>query len=96
MVVTTPAGEPEERLVHLDDALLFIPQLAIHLDREVNEKGLLLNKQEHLNPIFGLSDEKTTPSEALEKLLRRHLSFQSLLSFELFLVPHETSRFRRI
>lgn len=90
VVVTNQAGEPEERLVHLDDALVFIPQLAIHLDREVNEKGLHLNKQDHLNPIVGLSDES---QDVLEKLLRRHLSFHSLLSFDLFLVPHEPARF---
>lgn len=89
VVVTNSAGDPEEKLVHLYDAVFFIPQLAIHLDREVNEKGLHLNKQEHLCPIVGLSDEKSIPLEVLEKLLRRHLSFHSLLSFELFLVSHE-------
>jgi aspartyl aminopeptidase len=93
VVTSNNQGELEERDVYLDDALLFIPQLAIHLDREINEKGLHLNKQEHLSPIVGLSDEKTTPLEALEKLLRRHLSFHSLLSFELFLVPQEEARF---
>src|SRR5581483_7163225 len=92
VVVTNSAGHPEEKLVHLDDAIFFIPQLAIHLDREVNEKGLHLNKQEHLCPIVGLSDEKNAPLEVLEKLLRRHLSFHSLLSFELFLVSHELAR----
>ena len=30
------------------------PQLAIHLDREVNERGLLLDKQLHLTPVWGL------------------------------------------
>jgi aspartyl aminopeptidase len=94
VVITTSAGQPEERLVYLDNAILFIPQLAIHLDREVNEKGLHLNKQEHLCPIVGLSSaEHVPPLETLEKLLKRHLSFHSLLSFELFLVPHEPSQF---
>jgi aspartyl aminopeptidase len=93
VVITNSSGEPEERLVYLDDALFFIPQLAIHLDREVNEKGLHLNKQDHLNPVVGLSEDSKMPLEVLEKLLRRHLSFHSLLSFELFLVPHEPSRF---
>jgi aspartyl aminopeptidase len=93
VVISNSSGQREERQVFLDDALLFIPQLAIHLDREVNEKGLALNKQEHLSPIVGLSDEQTTPLDTLEKLLRRHLSFHSLLSFELFLVPHEPCRF---
>ncbi|XAS72245.1 M18 family aminopeptidase [Micrococcaceae bacterium Sec5.1] len=36
--------------------LLRFPQLAIHLDRAVNDNGLLLSKQQHMNPIFGLGD----------------------------------------
>jgi aspartyl aminopeptidase len=35
--------------------LLRFPQLAIHLDRAVNE-GLVLDKQQHMNPVFGLGD----------------------------------------
>lgn len=43
------------RLVRMDRPLLRVPQLAIHLDREVNEKGLVLNRQEHLPPVVGLA-----------------------------------------
>jgi aspartyl aminopeptidase len=51
------------RLVMLDGTqhltatgpLLRFPQLAIHLDRAVNE-GLTLDKQQHMNPVFGLGD----------------------------------------
>jgi aspartyl aminopeptidase len=35
--------------------LLRFPQLAIHLDRAVND-GLVLDKQQHMNPVFGLGD----------------------------------------
>lgn len=34
---------------------LRIPQLAVHLDREVNN-GLVLDRQRHLNPVFGVGD----------------------------------------
>ncbi|WP_394826567.1 M18 family aminopeptidase [Pendulispora albinea] len=44
------------RLVRFDRALCRVPQLAIHLDRDVSDKGLVLNKQEHLAPILGLAD----------------------------------------
>ena len=37
------------------EPILRIPQLAIHLDRQVNE-GLTLDKQTHTNPIFGAGD----------------------------------------
>lgn len=88
VVILNDQGVQEERLVFLDDAPLFIPELAIHLNREVNEKGLLLNKQEHLRPLIGLME-----TDPLETLLRRHLSFKKLLSFDLFLVPLEPPRF---
>ena len=39
--------------VAVDDAVCRIPQLAIHLDRDVNEKGLVLDKQQHLTPVWG-------------------------------------------
>jgi aspartyl aminopeptidase len=96
-VVTEGNGYVEERLVYLDDAICFIPQLPIHLDRDVNEKGLILNKHEHLCPIVGLSGLREQSGDdqvnAVEKILRRHLSFHTLLSFELFLVPCEPPRF---
>ena len=51
------------RLVMLDGTehlaatgpLLRFPQLAIHLDRAVND-GLTLDKQRHMNPVWGLGD----------------------------------------
>ncbi|MET7616224.1 M18 family aminopeptidase [Streptomyces sp. NPDC005408] len=43
------------RLVNIDRALLRVPQLAIHLDRSAND-GLKLDRQKHLQPIWGLGD----------------------------------------
>lgn len=31
-----------------------VPQLAIHLDREVNERGVILDKQAHMAPVWGV------------------------------------------
>lgn len=93
VVVTEGNGYVEEHLVYLDDAICFIPQLAPHLDREINEKGLVLNKHEHLCPIVGLSDKSGEATNVVEKILHRHLSFHTLLSFELFLVPREPPSF---
>lgn len=50
--VVTATGDV--RLLRIDRPLLRIPQLAIHLDREVNEKGLVLNRQQHLAPLWAL------------------------------------------
>lgn len=48
-------GALATRLVLVDRPVLRVPQLAIHLDREVNDKGLVLNKQDHLAPVLGLA-----------------------------------------
>jgi aspartyl aminopeptidase len=39
--------------VVVDAPICRVPQLAIHLDREVNERGLVLDKQQHLAPVWG-------------------------------------------
>ncbi len=48
-------GGVELVLTDVDEPLLRIPSLAIHLDREVNE-GLTLNVQQHLVPLLGPDD----------------------------------------
>ncbi|AMW11725.1 M18 family aminopeptidase [Streptomyces qaidamensis] len=42
------------RLVNVDRPLLRVPQLAIHLDRSVTADGLKLDKQRHMQPVWGL------------------------------------------
>ncbi|MEU9076910.1 M18 family aminopeptidase [Kitasatospora sp. NPDC004745] len=56
------------RLVQLDEPLLRVPQLAIHLDRQVND-GMKLDKQRHLTPIWGLGpvDEGSLISYVAER-----------------------------
>ena len=36
------------------EAIMRIPQLAIHLDRSVNDNGLKLDKQQHTVPVWGV------------------------------------------
>ncbi|MEU3984770.1 M18 family aminopeptidase [Streptomyces sp. NPDC026672] len=45
------------RLVNVNRPLLRVPQLAIHLDRSVNTDGLKLDKQRHLQPVWGVGDD---------------------------------------
>ncbi|MEM7324082.1 MAG: M18 family aminopeptidase [Actinomycetota bacterium] len=52
--LTGEDGGVEERLVLDDRPLLIIPQLAIHLDRDVNSGGLKLDPQKHMIPLWSL------------------------------------------
>lgn len=55
VVVRTPEG-PQVRLLQVHRPVLRVPQLAIHLDRELNTGGLKLDPQQHLVPIWSLGD----------------------------------------
>ncbi len=49
----TLAGEGiEARLVLIDRPVLRVPQLAIHLDRDIGEQGLKLDRQAHMTPLW--------------------------------------------
>jgi aspartyl aminopeptidase len=45
----------DTHLIQFDQSVVRLPNLAIHMNREVNDKGLVLNKQTGLLLIFGLS-----------------------------------------
>ena len=45
-------------LVRFDDALLRLPNLAIHMNRDVNENGLKFNKQTELPLTLGVADQQ--------------------------------------
>lgn len=85
-------GKVKETLVDFDQYPVVIPQLAIHLDREVNEKGLQLNKQDHLNALAGLEGSWEGSSSFLESLLHETIEFKQILSHDLLLYPLEKAR----
>ena len=67
-----------------DEAIARIPNLAIHLNRKVNDDGLVLNKQTHLPPMLGLSNGSTN---TLKSLLAARLGCgeDDVLSWDLML-----------
>lgn len=86
-------GKLEETLVRLDQHPVVIPQLAIHLDRQVNDNGLLLNKQEHLAALAAFSEETTSTDSYLDPLIQEKIHGRRLLSSDLFLYPLEPPAF---
>ncbi len=68
-VVLRGAAGQETRLLCFDRTLVRLPNLAIHMNRDVNEQGLKLNKQTELPLIFGLLGEGENAEVHLRKLL---------------------------
>lgn len=86
-------SELHTHLVHVDQPLLRIPSLAIHLQRESYKEGLKINPQNHLQPVCGVFDvdEKNTigdNAQVLRRLLAERLQVQPehILSWDLSLV----------
>ena len=52
--------EGRRHLVRSPHPVARVPQLAVHLDRDVNDKGLLLNRQMHLTPVVSASDDTSS------------------------------------
>lgn len=72
-------GGIDLRLVRVDDAVLRVPQLAIHLDRDVTS-GLTLNPQTHLTPIWGASGAAPSFDSYLAGLL--DVAEQDVLAYD--------------
>ncbi len=71
----------EEKLFFIRKTIGRIPQLAIHLNREVNSTGYNINPESELIPIIGLS-EKDSPN--LKDIIAKELGIEveNLISFE--------------
>ena len=68
VVVRTPSGT-QTRFVRFKQPLLRLPNLAIHMNREVNEQGLKLNKQTELPLILGVLGDGEDGDSSLRRLL---------------------------
>jgi aspartyl aminopeptidase len=84
VVMRTAAG-PQTRLLRFEQPLLRLPNLAIHMNREVNEQGLKLNKQTELPLILGQLGAGKDAEARLRTLLAEAVQCKAgdLLSWEL-------------
>ena len=95
VVLKSKQGQPVSRLLKIEKPLLRIPQLAIHLNREVNENGLLLNKQTHLPPILQMAEKNLSSEKVLKELVARELKCKAveIISLDLALYDVQASTF---
>ena len=75
---------PKLRLVNIRRPILTIPNLAIHMNREVN-KGVELNRQTDMEPIMGMVTEELNRDGFFMEFLagELHVASEDILDFEL-------------
>ena len=82
---------PKSVFVDFKKPLLIIPNLAIHLNREVNDKGKAFNKQKDMLPLMGVVNETFEKDNYLIKLLASKLNVNpsDIVDFDLTLYEYE-------
>lgn len=75
----------EIHLVKFDTPLMRLPNLAIHMNREVNDKGLKLNKQTELPLLFAENKDGVEADKQFLSHIAAHLNIntEDILTFEL-------------
>lgn len=77
--------EPDIRIMDLKKPLFTIPNLSIHLNRDVN-KGVELNRQTDMMPVACVSGTEVDESFFMQMLSRRlNVSASEILDYELYL-----------
>lgn len=81
---------PETRLVNINRPILVIPNLAIHMNREVND-GVKLNRQKDTLPLLSMINEKLESGKYLINTIAEELKIEveDILDFDLFLYEFE-------
>ncbi|MFW6034884.1 MAG: M18 family aminopeptidase [Halothermotrichaceae bacterium] len=85
--------KPEITTVKINRPILVIPNLAIHLNRDVN-KGIELNKQVDLLPLLAMVNEKFEKDNYLLKIIAGELGLEpdDIIDFDLFLYEYEPGK----
>lgn len=69
VVVRAGPGGHRVHLFHDRSPVLRVAQLAVHLDRQVNETGVVLDRQDHLVPLWGLGERPASVAAYLAGLV---------------------------
>ena len=92
IVVKAEDGKPATKLVNVDKDLLVIPNLAIHMNRDIN-KGYEYNPQVDLLPLMGLGKKEDAKNLLLKEVaLAAGVKKEEILSYDLFLYVREKGR----
>ena len=81
---------PETRLVNINKPIMIIPNLAIHMNRDVNA-GIELNKQKDTLPLLGMVSDELEKDNYLMSAIAKELSVElkQIIDFDLFLYEYE-------
>lgn len=86
--------KPVEKIVNINKPVCIIPNLAIHMNRSIND-GYKYNKQTDMLPLVGLINEQLEKDNYMIKLLASELNveIEEIIDFDIFLYEYEKGCF---
>lgn len=86
--------KPVEKIVNINKPVCIIPNLAIHMNRSIND-GYKYNKQTDMLPLVGLINEQLEKDNYMVKLLAAELNveIEEIIDFDIFLYEYEKGCF---
>ena len=86
--------KPLEKIVNINKPVCIIPNLAIHMNRSIND-GYKYNKQTDMLPLVGLINEQLEKDNYMVKLLASELDVEveEIIDFDIFLYEYEKGCF---
>ena len=80
---------PETRLVNINKPIMIIPNVAIHMNREINT-GIELNKQKDTLPLLAMVSTELEKNNYLMRVIAKELSVEpkQIIDFDLFLYEY--------
>ena len=86
--------KPVEKIVNINKPVCIIPNLAIHMNRSIND-GYKYNKQTDMLPLVGLINEQLEKDNYMVKLLASELNVEveEIIDFDIFLYEYEKGCF---
>ena len=90
-VIVKENNELKAKLVKIDRPIFMIPNLCVHFQRDVNEKGISYNKQKDIFPLLSMAAEGVEKDDYLLSLIQAEFGIEKtdIVDYELYLYEYQ-------
>ena len=85
----------KERLIKIDKPVFMLPNLCVHFQRDVNEKGFSYNKQKDIFPLLSMIEDGVEKDDYLLNLIQQESGIEkaNIVDYELYLYEYQKGIF---
>ena len=94
-VIVKEDKDLKERLIKIDKPVFMLPNLCVHFQRDVNEKGFSYNKQKDIFPLLSMIEDGVDKDDYLLNLIQQESGIEkaNIVDYELYLYEYQKGIF---